>query len=146
MQNMQRNYKNTTNLHSRSGREPGYRNDNPNCYWLLRWKHEMNDKPNWMTDIRRKENQSKMEQDGEDSTILKWKYNKQEKCYQYWCKKDDSNVLVRIAAVNWLPNFVSPTNPLYHKREHNTRNTPSHYYLKAPLFCDREPLQPVLIL
>ena len=52
-------------------------------------------------------------------------------------QKSDPNVFIRIAAVNGLPNFVSPTEPLSHKGEHNTRNTPSHYYLKVP------PLRPV---
>ena len=35
-------------------------------------------------------------------------------------KNSDSNVFVRIAAVNVLPNFVSPIDPLSHKGEHNT--------------------------
>ena len=32
----------------------------------------------------------------------------------------DSNVFVRIEAVNGLPNFVNPNDPLSNKGEHNT--------------------------
>lgn len=44
-------------------------NDNFNRYWLLRWRHETSGKPNWTTDIRREENKSDIERNGEDSTI-----------------------------------------------------------------------------
>ena len=52
-------------------------NKNPNHFWLLRWVHETSDKPNWTTDIRREENKNDIERNGEDSTIWKWKYNKE---------------------------------------------------------------------
>ena len=41
-------------------------NDNPNRYWLFRWR---SDKQNWTTDIRREENKGGIEGNGEDSTI-----------------------------------------------------------------------------
>ena len=44
-------------------------NDNPNRYWLLRWRHETSDKLNWMTDIRQEENKSNIERNGEGSAI-----------------------------------------------------------------------------
>ena len=42
-------------------------------------------------------------------------------------KNSDSNVFVRIAAVNVLLNFVSPIDPISHNGEHNTE-----IYLHTP--------------
>ena len=40
-----------------------------NRYWLLRWRHDMSDKPYWTIDTRREENKSDIKRNGEDSTI-----------------------------------------------------------------------------
>ena len=47
-------------------------------------------------------------------------------------KKSDSNVFVRIAAVNRLPILVTPNDPLSHKGDHNTEiplHTPTSRFL-----------------
>ena len=44
-------------------------NDNPNCYWLLGWRHGTSDILNWTTAIRRQENKSGIERNGEEGTI-----------------------------------------------------------------------------
>lgn len=44
-------------------------NDNPNCYWLRKGRHELNDKPYWTTDIRGQENKSDIKRNGKGSTV-----------------------------------------------------------------------------
>ena len=43
----------------------------------LRWRDETSNKPNWVRNIRREENKSDIDGNGEDSTVLRWKYNKE---------------------------------------------------------------------
>ena len=43
----------------------------------LRWRDETSNKPNWVPNIRGEENKSDIEGNGEDSTVLRWKYNKE---------------------------------------------------------------------
>ena len=87
--------------------------------------------------MRRVTNQIGRPISGEKKTWTRWwkqYYLKvkvlQAKSYQEWYKKSNSNVFVRIAGVNGLPKFVGPTDPASHIGEHNTLNTPLHFYLK----------------
>ena len=119
-------------------------NDNPNRCWLLRWRHETSGKPNWTTDVRLEVSKSNSERNDEDSFIRKWKYNKESAIRTntrrlthtdlmenfIFCAV--SNVFARIAAVNGLPNFISPNDALSHKGEQNTEislHTPTSRFL-----------------
>ena len=80
IQSMQRSYKKYQQLAFEITERGGTRvqcNNNTNCYWLLRRRHETSDKPSWMSNITREENKSDIRRNGEESTIWKWNCNKE---------------------------------------------------------------------